>query len=157
MRSRVRLLAALVAILAAPATSSRNQPSPRSCYLGDPRLARLEAVFRAADCPASSLAEDFLAAADRNHLDWRLLPSICFIETSGGKKVARNNLLGWDSGRHRFPTARAGIHTVAGRLSGSKLYKGKDLDWVLRTYSKHPGYADRVRAVMRRLGPAEPR
>ncbi len=141
----------LVLMLALSAKTSSTHPTPRSSYADDPRRIRLVEFFQAARSPVAVLAEDFLVAADRNHLDWRLLPGICMVETSGGKNFGGNNLFGWGSGRHRFPSVRAGVHTVASRLSNSKLYKNKELTKRLRTYNKHPGYPERVQAVMRRI------
>jgi len=139
-----------------PASRGPGPTALQSPYLDDPRLSHLVEFFEAAQCPAAALAEDFLSAADRNRLDWRLLPGISFIETTGGKYATNNNLFGWDSGRGTFPSERAGIHRVARRLSKSKLYKGKDLQSILRTYNGECGYATRVAAVMRRIGPADP-
>lgn len=153
--TRVRLLVVSVAVLAAPATITHSPSSTRSGYLDDPRLSRVAQFFQSNDSPAADLAEDFLSAADRNGLDWRLLPSICFVETSGGKNCTHNNLFGWDSGRHKFASRRRGIHVVADRLSKSKLYTGKDLDSLLRTYNGEWGYASLVHAVMRSIGPPD--
>lgn len=119
---------------------------------GDPRLQRLEQFFAERDCPLREAAADFLVAADRNDLDWRLLPSISIIESSGGKDYTNNNVFGWDSCRERFSSVREGIHYVAAQLANSKRYKDKSLDWKLRTYNPVPGYSMRVKAVMRTLG-----
>jgi hypothetical protein len=138
-------------MLALSAKTGSTHPTPRSSYADDPRRIRLVEFFQAARSPVAVLAEDFLVAADRNHLDWRLLPGICMIETSGGKNLSGNNLFGWGSGRYRFPSARAGIHSVASRLSSSKLYKNKGVVEILRTYNNQPRYPARVQAVMRRI------
>ena len=151
-----RPVALLVAVLSVPAISGPVRVATQSKYLDDPRLGRLAGFFESRDCPAAVLAEDFLSAAERNGLDWRLLPSICLLETSGGKQARNNNLFGWDSGRRCFTTARAGIHEVAERLARSDLYKGKDLRSKLRKYNPQPAYAARVEALMKSLGPADP-
>ena len=74
-------------------------------------------------------------AADHNALDWRLLPSLSYVESTGGKSARHNNLFGWDSGRAHFPSPIAGIHTVGYYLSHSDLYKDKALDKLLATYN----------------------
>lgn len=145
-----------VAVVGLPASCGPGHPAVQSPYLIDPRLPLVVEFFRTAQSPAAALAEDFLSAADRNRLDWRLLPSICYVETSGGKRAANNNLFGWESGRQRFTSTRAGIHAVARRLAISNLYKEKDLRSKLQTYNPRPRYATRVETVMRRLGPADP-
>jgi len=143
-------------ILTACTLANPHGPAPPSFYRNDPRLVRLAEFFRDAGSPLSALAEDFLSAADRQHLDWRLLPSISIVESGGGKNFARNNVFGWGSGRLAFSSVRAGIHTVAGRLANSRLYKDKELRSVLRTYNPHPGYAALVQSVMKRIEPGQP-
>jgi len=125
----------------------RNEPAH------DRRLAFLRSFFTQAHCPAAELSAVFLEAADRYGLDWRLLPSLSFIETTGGKAARNNNLFGWDSGRAVFSSAAACIHSVASSLKNSSLYRNKDLDGILRTYNRNLGYSQRVKDVMRRIAP----
>lgn len=143
-------------ILTACSPANPHRPPPQSNFRNDPRLVPLAGFFRDAGSPLTALAGDFLSAADRHHLDWRLLPSISMVESGGGKNFARNNVFGWGSGRLAFSSIRAGIHTVAERLANSRLYKGKELRSVLRTYNPHPGYAALVQSVMKRIEPAQP-
>jgi len=129
-----------------------SAPEPKD----DPRLHVLENFFASRHCPVRKFAADFLAAADQNRLDWRLLPSISFVETGGGKKAGDgNNLFGWNSGKHRFSSAKAAIYTIADKLGQSKLYKNKDTSGILQTYNKHPEWRERVKRVMRAIGTAE--
>jgi len=149
----------LAGLLAAPATVSVQQytDSP-AVKQKDPRLSRLEKFFGDRNCPLRELAKDFLVAADQNRLDWRLLPSISIIESSGGKDYKNNNVLGWGSAKSKFPSVRAGIQYVAAQLGKSKRYKDKDIDNKLQTYNPVPQYCQRVKAVMRAIGScAEPR
>jgi len=133
---------------AKPATAEhRNEP------VKDSRLASLRAFFEQGHCPAATLSPIFLEAADRYALDWRLLPSLSFIETSGGKAARNNNLFGWDSGRKAFSSAAAGIRAVAHSLARSAQYRDKDIDGILKTYNGSAGYARKVKNVMRRISP----
>jgi len=134
---------------AKPATAEhRNEPAK------DPRLAFLRTFFEHGNCPAARLSPVFLDAADMYALDWRLLPSLSFVETSGGKAARNNNLFGWDSGRAAFSSAAAGIRAVASSLAHSTLYRNKDVDGILKTYNRSAGYARKVKDVMRRISPA---
>jgi hypothetical protein len=134
---------------AKPATAEhRNEPAK------DPRLAFLRTFFQRGNCPAAKLSPVFLDAADMYALDWRLLPSLSFVETSGGKAARNNNLFGWDSGRAAFSSASAGIRAVASSLAHSALYRNKDVDGILKTYNRSAGYARKVKEVMRRIAPA---
>ena len=140
-------------LLAAPLTTSvqayRAKPPVDD---SDPRLARLKSFFAKRGCPLKDSAADFLVAADQNSRDWRLLPSISMVESSGGKDYKNNNVLGWDSCKERFSSVRAGIHYVAAQLGKSKRYKGKDLNHKLQLYNPLPEYTLRVKAVMRSIG-----
>jgi len=121
----------------------------------DPRLSILREFLAGTGAPVAKHAEAFLRAADENDLDWRLLPSLSIIESSGGKFCKNNNIFGWGNGIERFPSIRAGIHRVAERLANSKLYKDKNLEQMLRTYNANADYPARVMRVMRSIGPAD--
>lgn len=121
---------------------------------GDPRFALLLRFFEDRRSPAKEHVGDFILAADRNHLDWRLLPSISVIESGGGKEYKNNNILGWGSCEERFSSVKAGIHAVAKRLSTSKLYKNKGVEGILRTYNSNADYPSRVKKVMYSISPA---
>jgi len=123
--------------------------------VADHRLAQLQAFFGKSDCPAKEYSDDFLVAADRNNLDWRLLPSISYVESTGGKSAKNNNMFGWDSGRATFPTARQGIHEVGYRLKHSHLYRSKNLDQMLATYNPDGEYAQKVKSVMAQIAPVQ--
>lgn len=118
----------------------------------DMRVVRLESFFAGYRSPVAPLAADFIAAADIHDLDWRLLPSIAMVESSGGKYFANNNIFGWDSCRTAFPSVREGIYLVADRLANSELYRGKGPEEILRVYNPAPDYDARVRRFMKLLG-----
>ncbi len=120
----------------------------------DPRLIRVKQFFVERDCPAHIYAEDFITAADQNDLDWRLLPSISFIESGGGKEAANNNIFGWDNCKERFRSHREGIYLVASRLGTWRMYRHKSLDQLLKVYNPREEYSLAVKAVMNTLGPA---
>lgn len=154
MICRFATLGVGVLALTQPADSDLRTPDP-VVENSDPRLARIQRYFQQRDCPAHELAVDFILASDRHDLDWRLLPSICMVESTGGKAFINNNMFGWDNGRTRFSSLREGIYVVAERLSNAEWYREKPLDQLLRTYNPVPGYPRRVKAVMRALGPAD--
>jgi hypothetical protein len=124
-------------------------------YRQDPRYTALHLFFDKGSCPASQYTNEFLAAADTYTLDWRLLPSISFVESTGGKAGRNNNIFGWDSGRAQFSTPAAAIYTVGYRLAHSDLYRDKSLDAVLATYNPDAAYGRKVKTVMRRIAPVQ--
>jgi hypothetical protein len=132
--------------------SPHTEPVPlKRAYRSDPRFTPLHNFFAQAECPAAEYAVDFLIVADEFALDWRLLPSLSFIESTGGKAGANNNLFGWDSGRARFPSPIAAIRSVGSHLAQDSNYRSKSLDEILATYNPNRDYAQRVKSVMRRI------
>jgi hypothetical protein len=119
----------------------------------DPRTLRLQKFFTKLHCPVLNMSEDFIHAADDNHLDWRLLPSISVIESGGGKAYRNNNLFGWDNGDQAFPTLRAGLNLVAYKLGRSPLYRDRDVPGKLRIYNPDTSYPQKVIDVMNRISP----
>ena len=148
------LFMAGVASLPVAISTAGNQTPHVKSYENDPRFIRLRSFFQRWECPAQYYAETFIEAADLYKLDWRLLPSISFVESTGGKEAPNNNLFGWDAGRAQFPTPSAGIHEVGYRLSHSDLYRDKSLDGLLITYNPNPDYVQLVKTVMRRIHPS---
>lgn len=119
----------------------------------DSRLTKLRRFFVVRSSPISHLAEDFLRVADRHGLDWRLLPSIAIVESSGGKYHANNNIFGWGNGTKRFASIHQSLDLIASQLARMNDYKGKDLNGFLRTYNPVGDYPSRVKKVMRSLDP----
>jgi hypothetical protein len=152
MKSMV-LVAGLMTVPAAVSYQPENHGVPTT---PDPRLVRLQQFFESRDCPLREVAGEFLIAADRYALDWRLLPSISIIESSGGKDYHNNNIFGWDYPLQAFSSVREGIHYVAAQLAGADRYKNKSLDGKLKIYNPNPEYPGKVKAVMEALGPREP-
>jgi hypothetical protein len=132
---------------AAPARMPDPQPRP------DARTIRLRSFLVKLHCPAADFAQDFIEAADDNHLDWRLLPSISVIESGGGKTARNNNMFGWKNGNQIFPTLRAGINQVAFKLGKTLPYRDRDLVGKLRIYNPDGNYARVVLDVMNRISP----
>lgn len=153
MKSMV-LVAGLIAV---PGALSHQQEQKNiKTPVADPRLARLQQFFAVRGCPLWEAAADFVATADRYALDWRLLPSISMIESSGGKDYRNNNVFGWASAEAGFSSVSEGIHYVAAQLAFGDRYKNKTLDGKLRTYNPNPAYPGKVKAVMQTLGPNDP-
>ena len=137
------------------AISHRQTAPPVPEYRKDPRFETLRKFFQKSDCPAQHYSLAFLEAADRNELDWRLLPSLSYIESTGGKAARHNNIFGWDSGKAEFQSPTESIHRVGYRLAHSDLYRDKDVDEILATYNPNADYAQRVKAVMRSISADE--
>lgn len=139
--------------LALPAGCFAEEPTPDRC-LSDSRCSAVRNLFLRYKSPLHSVAHDFVTAADRHKLDWRLLPGIAMVETGGGKAGRRYNAFGWNSGRARFPSYSAGIAFVAARFSQSKIYRGRSSTGILRQYNPNrTAYPPKVIRFMKELSP----
>jgi hypothetical protein len=150
-------LAVFAGIVSLPTPRSIHaERVPASQRAADTRLEKLRAFFAKWNCPAKDYSVEFITEAERYDLDWRLLPSISYLESSGGKNAPNNNLFGWNCGRSAFASATASIHEVARRLGRSRLYRTKTLDQKLATYNPaNAAYARKVRSVMQQIAPAQ--
>src|SRR5258708_19134834 len=150
--------AVLVVSFLAPAAVCADSFSTTNIELRkDDRSQALAKFFQTKRSPLGPLAQDFVLAADKNGLDWRLLPGIAMVESSGGKHYKNRNIFGWKNGKAKFRSVRWSIHYLASRFAHSPLYAGKDVKDILRTYnSARPGYAVRVLRFVRQLPGEEP-
>ena len=147
--------AGLAVVPAGFTQSATKVPQVRQNPSEDPRLNALRKFFLTLNCPLAPVAELFVAEADSHNLDWRLLPSLAIIESSGGKASHGNNIFGWNNGHASFPTLGAAIHQVARTLANGSAYKDKNLMGLLRTYNPVQGYAEKVQFVMSKIAPIQ--
>jgi len=103
--------------------------------------------------PLAGTGENFVEAADREGIDWRLLAAIAVRESSGGlhEPAGSFNAWGWKSGRWSFNSYAAGIDFISAKLATAPAYAGKDLKEKLAAYnppSVLPQYPDQVIAIM---------
>jgi len=136
--------------LAACANSTASLP-PSLLKPPDPRIGRLERFFRRYNCPAPHYVSEYLRAADRFGLDYRLLPALSVRETQCGRTEVRHNRWGYHSGRQGFASIEAGIEFVARVLSQSRLYRDKPLHKKLFIYNPRPAYPGEVDALMHQI------
>jgi hypothetical protein len=74
----------------------------------DTRIERLRAYLASYDSPLAAEAETFVAEADRNNLDWKLVAAIAGVESTFGKQIPAGSYNAWGWGI--FTGARDGIH-----------------------------------------------
>lgn len=122
------------ALFALSGTGWAASGTPVDCEK-DGRCRTLKSFFARHGSPLQSIAAVFIEKADRYGLDWRLLPGIAMVESSGGKYGRRNNIFGWNSGRTGFQTVAAGIDFVASRFVHSPIYRGKTSRGILAAYN----------------------
>ena len=126
----------------------------------------IDAYFKAHDMPLEGTGTIMAQAADENDIDYRLIPAIATIESSGGKNACRNvkhSFLGWGSCKISFESDKEAIETVAKHLGGNvestaEHYDGKTTKEILEAYNPPyivPNYAKKVMSVMNEIGDAK--
>jgi len=132
-----------VVVLARAATTP-SQPA-------DERRLKLQAFFESYRCPAPYHVEDYLREADRNAIDYRLLPAISVRESTCGRHGRLNNHWGWDSARSGFSSVKAGIRYLARTLALGPRYKDKTIDGKLKIYNPNLRYVAEVMQLMEEI------
>jgi hypothetical protein len=142
----MRKLLALGMVVVGLARAANAPPQPP-----DERRLKLQAFFKAYQCPAPYYVEDYLKEADKNAIDYRLLPAISVRESTCGRHARLNNHWGWDSARSGFSSVKAGIHYLARTLALSPRYKDKTVEAKLKTYNPIVQYAAEVKHLMEEI------
>jgi hypothetical protein len=145
---RKLLLISIIAVELARAAHAPPVP-PQS---PDERGLKLQAFFESYGCPAPYHVEDYLREADKNAIDYRLLPAISVRESTCGRHARLNNHWGWDSARSGFSSVKAGIRYLARKLAWGESYKNKTVEGKLETYNPVLQYAAEVRRLMDEIG-----
>ena len=115
----------------------------------DSRAVKLADFFKEHHCPQPYLISEYLRAADKYRIDYRLLPAVSVRESTCGMHARWNNRWGWDSARTGFESLARGIEFIARQLAQGRPYRGKSLDQKLHTYNPNPYYAKEVLQLMR--------
>lgn len=105
--------------------------------------------------PLEGYGDQFVEAADKCEMDWRLLPAIAVRESSGGKQACGNNPFGWASCRLDFESIEQAIEVVGANLCGFNprtevYYKNKTTYERLWNYNGtiNPKYPEEVLKIM---------
>lgn len=126
----------------------------------------IDVYFKARNMPLEGMGMKMVLEAEKNELDWRLLPAIAVRESTGGKfacKKATFNFFGWGSCKIGFDSNEKAIETVARNLGGNNPktehhYAGKTTKEILKKYNppsivRH--YAEQVISIMDDIGPED--
>lgn len=91
--------------------------------------------------PLEEWAYAMVLSADLYGIDWRLLPVIAVLESSGGRNACGGNAWGFASCRVTFETFGEGLAVVASTLSQPP-YAGRTFNEILRIWVDGPGGMD---------------
>ena len=123
----------------------------------------IDAFYKEHNMPLEGTGMKMVQEAEKNGIDWRLLPAISVIESTGGihacKKVS-HSFFGWGSCKINFESDEKAIEVVAMNLGGNNPntdhhYAGKTTKEILQKYNPPsivPKYADKVIKVMDEIG-----
>ena len=125
----------------------------------------INAYFSKNNMPLAGYGMKMVLEAEKNDLDWRLIPAIAIRESTGGvfackSKKAPFNPFGWNSCKSGFKSYDNAIESVAEHLGGNnartaRYYDNKTVKAILQTYnppSVIPNYAGEVIALMNKIG-----
>jgi len=100
-------------IIAIPEKYGEEQgEDPRNTEKFKKKVAAVKSFFNKYNAPLAANAEDFVRAAELYGIDYRLLPAISMVESTGGKKLFRAyNPFGW--GRSGYASFKEAIYDVA--------------------------------------------
>ena len=109
----------------------------------DTRALKIKSYYDRHNLPLAAYAQEFVDAADRYDIDWRLVAAIGFIESTGGKyacQTADYSPFGWGSCKIDFDSYEHAIDTVSLNLGGHNpstayFYKDKTFTEVLYAYN----------------------
>ncbi len=146
--------------------AASNQAVDPKLVLQQAEANAIDTYFKERDMPLAGVGMTMVLEAEKNDLDWRLLPAISVRESTGGKndcnKVA-NNPFGWGSCKIGFNTIEEAIATVAKNLGGNnpntaRHYEDKTVTQILHAYNPPsivPRYAEQVISIMNTIGPED--
>jgi hypothetical protein len=158
-RSVVRVAFAATALLGyAPAVSVDQSPAAKATVRPRPapikldvRVSHLGAFLEAHHCPEPHYVDEYIRAADRYGLDYRLLPAISVRETSCGWTEKNNNRWGFHPKTQTFVSVESGIEFLSRHLAEQRPYAGKNLNEKLFTYNPRIAYPAEVERIMKQI------
>jgi hypothetical protein len=149
-----------------PAVSAKADLDAQILKIRAEKAGAIDAYFAEHDMPLEGMGMKMVEEAEKNDLDWRLLPAIAVRESTGGKfdcKKAENNPFGWGSCKISFKSEEEAIETVAINLGGNNSntahhYDNKTVKEILQAYNPPsivPKYANQVMSIMDKIGDAD--
>lgn len=127
----------------------------------DAQAKAIDAYFHKYGMPLEGTGMKMAQEAQKNSIDWRLLPAIASRESTGGKfacKRVTHSFFGWGSCKINFKSDAEAIEIVAMNLGGNnpntdQHYADKTTKEILRKYnSVIPKYVTQVVKIMDEIG-----
>ena len=154
------LLALMAAIILIPQKAYAQESSASSANIQLPTVAKtgvdnrvkiLTSYLNQYDSPLAPYASDFVAAADKYNLDWRLVAAISGVESTFGKEIPVNSYNAWGWGIYGdnvidFKSWDDCIETVSQGLRDKYIdqWGGQDIYQIGAMYAASPAWAGHV-------------
>jgi len=140
-----------------------NQALDQKARVLEAQAKAIDAYFKKYDMPLAGTGMIMALEAEKNGLDWRLLPAIAVRESTGGKhacKKVKNSFFGWGSCKINFESKEEAIEAVARNIGGNDEdtdhhYAGKTTEQILNKYNPPsivPNYTKQVIKIMNDIG-----
>lgn len=128
----------MLVIFASPSLAAENVVEASADLVknetrADERVKKLENLLEEYNSPLKPYAQNFVQAADKYSLDWRLIAAISGVESTFGKRIPKNSYNAWGFG---IPTGKQsglsfasweeGIETVSSALKEKYIDRGAD-------------------------------
>lgn len=123
----------------------------------DVRAEKIDQYFKSNNMPLAGYGQKMVEVADKNDIDWRLIPALAVIESTGGKYACKSvtfSAFGWGSCKIGFKSYDDAIESLGKNLGGNnpntkQYYHGEDTKGILARYnSVIPDYTAKVMRVM---------
>lgn len=148
------------------ATLAFNQAKEEEAKIKEAKAKAISFYFEKRNMPLREYGMKMVEEAEKNNIDWRLLPAISIVESTGGKyacKNVKNNPFGWGSCKIGFNSKEEAIEIVAKNLGGNNpntafYYKNKNTEEILKAYNPPsivPNYTSKVFKIMNTIGEKE--
>ncbi|MFZ4499916.1 MAG: hypothetical protein ACOYMZ_00250 [Minisyncoccia bacterium] len=126
------------------------------------KAAKIDAYFAKRNMPLAGTGMKMVIEAEKNNIDWRIIPALAVRESTGGKHACKSvtySPFGFGSCKINFKSWDHAIEIVATNLGGNnprtaRAYGGKTLRGKLEAYnppSVVPTYANEVIALMNKI------
>ncbi len=147
------ILTTIFATNAANVSAETKAPSTKvlAMQAKDMRVLALQNILEKYGSPLAPYAAFYVETADKNDMDWRLLPAIAGLESSFGlhQMPGSHNSYGWGGGHIYFDSVEDGISIVLGALKTKYASRGATtVETIAPIYSESPTWAPRVRLFM---------
>ena len=147
----------------APSLFAFNQQEDQEAKILKMKADAIDTYFKDHNMPLEGKGMKMVQEAEKNGLDWRLLPAVATRETTGGRELCKNpkapnNPFGWGSCHIGFSSIDESIETIAKHLGGnvestSHHYDNKTTEEILKAYnSVIPKYVKQVKSIMNDIG-----